>query len=537
MVDILESLKTAQRLKEINNTNVIDKNHNLQDGFIKAAKSNFWTQQMIDKFAELVNQQKGKKNHIIDVAFSTLFKDLIAQPQNYGIKPLTGESLNIANRVIKNPYTASQGAKSGKKNGRTNPWEVVIKVEPASTELALTAGNQLQTTNVENALTNVDEKSIQEYNGDGPDGETINKASDIDINKGFIIWPLNPFLPNLKRTDAIINELKKPIYQGCTIVTTSINKGGDGHFDLNSYVECLHHRKGTTLINHFNKDFPTVTSWKTFAVLIAQNIKETTTVKNLRTFALKEANEEGVDTASSNAGVSKFNTSLNGANIGKGVITIYCSTEVYNQLGPIVEMLWKNNKIKINPQRVEAFDDPELGPAGKEIFNTFLEYINGKKAGSAAAQDTQDTQTSQKINESHLKEDIEIDWSWESIKANSGAKQYITKVFSAVEAIKDGLDDGGNPSMASRVMKQVAAEVGKEWGAALTDGADLMMQGIGLGWMMPLIKAGIDKRREEASKHEYEGLEALVRSTEFQTIANKYFGNQRDFIESESANN
>jgi len=533
MVDILESLKTAQRLKEINNTSVIDKNHNLQDGFIKAAKSSNWTQQMIDKFAELVNQQKGKKNNIIDIAFSTLFKDLVAQPQNYGIKPLTGESLNIANRVIKNPYTASQGVKSGKNNGRTNPWEVVIKVEPASTELALTAGNQLQTTNVEKALTNVDKNSIQEYNSD----ETTNKASNIDINKGLIIWPLNPFLPNLQKTDAIINELKKPIYQGCTIITTSINKGGDGHFDLNSYVECLHHRKGTALINHFNENVPTITSWKTFAVLIAQKIKETIAIKNLRTFALKEANEEGVETVSPSAGVSKFNTSLHNANIGKGVITIYCSTEVYNQLGPIKEMLWENNKIKISPQIVKAFDDPELGPAGKEIFNTFLEYINGKKTGSAAAQDTQDTKTSQKINESHLKEDIEIDWSWESIKANSGAKQYITRLFSAVEAIKDGLDDGGNPSMASRVMKQVVTEVGKEWGAALTDGADFMMQGIGLGWMMPLIKAGIDKRREEAGKHEYEGLEALVRSTEFQAIANKYFGNQRDFIESESDNN
>lgn len=536
MVDILESLKTAQRLKEINNTNVIDKNHNLQDGFIKAAKSNYWTQQMIDKFAELVNQQKGKKNNIIDIAFSTLFKDLIAQPQNYGIKPLTGESLSIANRVIKNPYTASQGVKSGKKNNRTNPWEVVIKVEPASTELALTAGNQLQTTNVENALTNVDEKSIQEYDGDSQSDGTTNKANNVDINKGFIIWPLNPFLPKLQKTDAIINELKKPIYQNCTVVTTSINKGGDGHFDLNSFVDCLHHRKGTALINHFDENTPTITSWKTFAMLIAQNrkVEETATVKNFRTFALKEANEEGVDNVSSNAGTSKFNTSLNGASIGKGVITIYCSTEVYNQLGPIKKMLWENNKIKIEPQKVEAFDDPELGPAGKEIFNIFLEYINGKKAGSAAAQDTQDTQTSQKINES---QEIIEDWSWESIKANSGAKQYITRLFSAVEAIKDGLDDGGNPSMASRVMKQVATEVGKEWGAALTDGADFMMQGLGLGWMMPLIKAGIDKRREEAGKHEYEGLEALVRSTEFQTIANKYFGNQRDFIESEEGHN
>lgn len=379
------------------------------------------------------------------------------------------------------------------------------------------------------------ERSLIPYQA--PDDDTTNKASNIDINKGFIIWPLNPFLPNLQKTDTIINELKKPIYQNCTVITTSINKGGDGHFDLNSFIECLHHRKGTALINHFNKEVPTITSWKTFAMLVAQKIKETTTVKNLRTFALKEANEEGVETAPSNAGVSKFNTSLNGASIGKGAITIYCSTEVYNQLGPIKKMLWENNKIEIEPQRVEAFDDPELGSAGKEIFNTFLEYINGKKTGSAAAQDTQDTQTSQKINESHLKEDIEVDWSWESIKANSGAKQYITRLFSAVEAIKDGLDDGGNPSMASRVMKQVATEVGKEWGAALTDGADFMLQGVGLGWMMPLIKAGIDKRREEADKHEYEGLEALIRSTEFQTIANKYFGNQRDFIESENGFN
>ena len=99
------------------------------------------------------------------------------------------------------------------------------------------------------------------------------------------------------------------------------------------------------------------------------------------------------------------------------------------------------------------------------------------------------------------------------------------------------LDDGGNPSMASRVLKQIATEIGKDWGAALTDGLDLTLQGVGLGWMMPLMKAGAEKLRNEQKNHEYEGLEALVRSNEFQTIANKYFGNQRDFIESEESVN
>ena len=543
MVDILESLKTAQRLKEINNTNVIDKNHNLQDGFIKAAKSNFWTQQMIDKFAELVNQQKGKKNNIIDIAFSTLFKDLIAQPQNYGIKPLTGESLNIANRVIKNPYTASQGAKSGKKNGRTNPWEVVIKVEPTSTELALTAGNQLQTTNVENALTNVDEKSIQEYNGDSQEklNNEVPEDEKIAYTGQFLIWPLNPLLPGIKdEFDRVVKAIEK--YKGHTVIVTSLNKGGDGQFDIGSFNQFKHHKVGVSF-GTSEKNSISVTSWKTFAKYIIDNQTSSKVTENhskldISLKLLNEGDSNLVDTKTAQVGNSSIKTNVGNTKFNKN-IRIVCSPEMETSMKKdgFLDLLKPlgidtNNCIIRDPN----LSTPKTIEAGKIIFKTFLEYINGKKAGSAAAQDTADTLTSQKMNESaNLKEagnpqPDTNDWSWENLKVNTGAKEYINGLYGSVKAIKDGLDDGGNPSMASRVFKQVVTEVGKEWGAALTDGADFMMQGIGLGWMMPLIKAGIETQRKEAPNKEYEGLEALVRSEEFKNLT-VYFGDPKAFIE------
>lgn len=547
MVDILESLKTAQRLKEINNTSVIDKNHNLQDGFIKAAKSNNWTQQMIDKFAELVNQQKGKKNNIIDIAFSTLFKDLVAQPQNYGIKPLTGENLNIANRVIKNPYTASQGVKSGKNNGRTNPWEVVIKVEPASTELALTAGNQLQTTNVEKALTNVDKNSIQEYNSD----ETTNKEKTLNnetpkdekiaYTGQFIIWPLNPLLPGIKdEFDKIVKAVEK--YKGYTVIVTSLNKGGDGQFDIGSFNQFKHHKVGVSFGTSEKNSF-SVTSWKTFAKYIIDNqtnskITENHSKLGISLKLLNEGDSNLVDTKTAQVGNSSIKTNVGDIKFNKN-IHIVCSPEMETSMKKdgFLDLLKPlgidiNNCIISDPN----LSAPKTIEAGKIIFKTFLEYINGKKAGSAAAQDTTDTLTSQKMNESTSLKEADNpqpdtnDWSWENLKVNTGAKEYISGLYSSVKAIKDGLDDGGNPSMASRVFKQIVTEVGKEWGAALTDGADLMMQGIGLGWMMPLIKAGIETQRNEAPNKEYEGLEALVRSEEFKNLT-AYFGDPKAFIE------
>ncbi len=426
----------------------------------------------------------------------------------------------------------------------------------------------------------VGEQSIQQYKQPQPPAKTTNTNKEektlnnetpedekIAYTGQFLIWPLNPLLPGIKdEFDKIVKAVEK--YKGYTVIVTSLNKGGDGQFDIGSFNQFKHHKVGVSFGTSEKNSF-SVTSWKTFAKYIIDNqtsskITEDYSKLSLSLKLLNEGDSNLVDTKTAQVGNSSIKTNVGGTKFNKN-IHIVCSNEMVASMnkdgffGLLKPLGIDANCVTIDPD----LSTPKTIEAGKIIFKTFLEYINGKKAGSAAAQDTIDTLTSQKMNESanligndnsglligvddpsHIKTDNNAnsqqsdtdtntntdDWSWENLKVNTGAKEYISGLYGSVKAIKDGLDDGGNPSMASRIFKQVVTEVGKEWGAALTDGADFMMQGLGLGWMMPLIKAGIETQRKEASNKEYEGLEALVRSEEFKNLT-AYFGDPKAFIE------
>ena len=405
----------------------------------------------------------------------------------------------------------------------------------------------------------------------------------------YFLFSANPFLPGVSSTQAICNEYKK-LPNECNPIIIVSNSGGDGAFDINCFASFKNHKFGASF--PAKDDSATVlTSFKTFAKIILDKIggnnngekqqssPETSSSQSQQTEIqdsgggvpatinestrnrmlnkiLREGDSnqtlegKGGSAAQTIKGANKFGN--NNVNLSHG-IKIYTDSYYLEKLNKtsefskILNIEWKDdttgtfgpNKtpIILDTKTLSGINADSVRKAGTEIFQSILEYINGKKSGTASARGTADTVKSQKMNESTLLKEGDDgenhtsgDWSWENIKVNQGAKQYLSRLYGSVEAIKKGLDDGGNPSMISRIGKRIASEIGKTFGSALTDGADLMMQGFGLGWMMPLIKAGIEEFQKENDNKQYEGIEAWVRDPSFAKIS-QYFGNPKDFIE------
>lgn len=547
MVDIINSLKVANRLKEINGGAILGSNNILKiDIFTKNAKAHNWTDQMINRFCELVKTfQNKKRNDCVDMSFATLFSEIIADPTSFGIKPLTGETLKYAQGIAKNASMATRGVISRshvKEALGASPWDIFINVEP------------------------IEQK---------PESNTIIKEP--DFSKGILIFPLNPFFPGLAETQNIAKYIETK-YKGFNIINCVLNKGGDGKFSYSAIETYKQHRLG---VNSSLRNIGCITSLKTFAKILIEksNADNAQTLQSIRGSIDKSLlprnriiekallNEDG--TAFTQVGVggqsdfskeTQFSGQLSTDENGKKSISIICSPEYDSMIrnGEFLKILDEAN-ITVNIYTDNNLKTDSISSNGKKVFNAILQYVNGKKFLSAEKRDTEDLQKSQNslnnndasINPSDAKvgEDSEnitnvgdtrlgdandkesIDWSWDNIKANGGAKFYVNKLYSDVEAIKKGVDDGGNPSQIAKLTKQIFAEVGKEWAAALTDAADFGLEGIGLGWIMPLIKKGSETLRNEKNNKKYEGVEAFVRDSLFRKNIAPILGNSREFIE------
>lgn len=178
-------------------------------------------------------------------------------------------------------------------------------------------------------------------------------------------------------------------------------------------------------------------------------------------------------------------------------------------------------------------DDKDALAGGKQVYQDILSFINGEKTGSAGAEDTKVAMTSaQSLSEAGPKPTQQPDsqddtkeekpdpakgkWDWSYIKTNTAAKQVIQKIFADVELLKKGFDDGGNPNKMFLAAKAAATEYAKKWAAALGDGGDMMLEGVGMGWIVPAFKKGMEKLR--SAEEEYQGIEAFVRSDKSNTL-------------------
>ena len=417
----------------------------------------------------------------------------------------------------------------------------IKKIQEADTNPQVSGTREVSTYVKNNTTANNDSTEEQENKKEAEDQKL--KEPEVQKSNIYVIWPLNPFLPGVSETEKLIGEIKG-LGNSLNIITTCINKGGDGHFDMGSLVAFKYHSLGASISNINTSNEKTVTSWDSLAKdLVDTNInnnkkplqKENYIGRNKKLdFILHEANDanfqtEGKGDAATNAGTSSRGSGLSGI-VDTSKIIIYCTPSVKAQIdGSNFHKILQNAGITLKEgTNIKTFstDNTEIGKAGTEIFQMLLNYSNGTKGGSAGKRNTKDTIASQKVNESILHEadtmaalstqvasnpavangtvanrgttspsnrgSSEVannsngnnngnndnknnsrsssngggnggggDWSWESIKANQGAKDFISSLNGAVGAVKKGLDDGGNPSMFTRIAKNEMAEIAK----------------------------------------------------------------------------
>lgn len=358
-----------------------------------------------------------------------------------------------------------------------------------------------------------------------------------DESGEYLIWPANPYLltdttrANIASAEALIKSKRVPMNNVYVFVP---RKGADGDFGASSIKEYLCSKLGLSS-GLASKDYKIITQIETFiSNSKPQNKKEH---KDKRRFQFESARErmrnklfeeEGTDTinASSSGRINRTNAegdtvasngslSNNNSNLDNAII-IHCTPRIKREFDSKAE-LFKKAGFNLITDSSGFKDDNESLKNGQQIFKDILTFKTGTKAFSKSKTDAEQAIASAKKQESaavsgkHLYEKSTPEaWSWENIKANNGAKDFIGYMMNDVTSIKNGMDDGGNPNKLVGVLKQSFTELSKSWSAAAGDAADLTLESFGLGWLGPAFKAATEKYRK--SPEQYQGIEAFVRS-------------------------
>ena len=331
MVDILESLTIANRLKEDARAEYV----NTPKSFLAKLRELQWTQKMIDELSNMLktapkvqNAHKNKDKEASATADFEILRNFYTKvsqtPAEYGI---TGFNLSEANS--KQLYNDVMSGKSLR--GFIKHLVPVTPMQLPATTPGTAVIEQLPKENTP-ALIN-DAKQIIVADQDSSD-ETLNNETPEDEKVAytgqFLIWPLNPLLPGIKdEFDKVVKAVEK--YKGYTVIVTSLNKGGDGQFDIGSFDQFKHHKAGVSF-GTSEKNSISVTSWKTFAKYIIDNqteskITESHTKLSVSLKLLNEGDSSLIDTKTAQFGDSRIKTKVGDTKFSKN-IHIVCSPEV-----------------------------------------------------------------------------------------------------------------------------------------------------------------------------------------------------------------
>lgn len=371
----------------------------------------------------------------------------------------------------------------------------------------------------------------------------------LDIKGDYLIWPANPpFFSDITKKNIEIAEkllIDGKVPQSNVFVYVP-RAGGDGDFSASSLDIYLHSKNGVSSQMKSKKGFAGITSVKTFVLQIknaystakvteempqqgalpASSKKQEHTITPRERMLARLFEEEGQKNVQGDSQHSLAQTTAVAQGQQKNTITIWCTPRVKKDF-LAQKKLFDEIGLALNLPDNAMKDDNEMLSGGKKVYQDILSFINGEKTGSAGAEDTKMAVTSmQAIHEADEKNKKEPQteqpqkeekpdpakgkWDWSYIKTNTAAKQVIQKIFADVELLKKGFDDGGNPNKMFLAAKAAATEYAKKWAAAFGDAADMTLEGFGLGWVAPAIKAATEKVR--TAEEEYQGIEAFVRS-------------------------
>ena len=409
--------------------------------------------------------------------------------------------------------TTDEEKKSAALNWLTN--ETNKNALNAEIQNAIAANIVINTFNIDQA--------IQELN---TEGETNNASNETNH---LIIWPANPFLPGLgtkeaEAAEAIISQYK---ISSSKIFTYCPNNGESGMWGMSSVSQFGHHKscKSNVLKGSQHND-DVITSPESLALTLLESYSNQngggSTSASVQESILREDEENGQLTN------AKINI------VWSEPIYIHCNSLVAKDFQNLSQILQeRGGSFKdadgnvISNIRVEIKADlPDNGATlnyGVKIYNDICKYIDsGYKAGQ---QEQQSTENGEAVNpNSH--------WTWDEIKGNKAAQQYITAVFTDIKACKNRvLQKDGVAKKAGNICKGIKDDITKQWGTFFGAAFKSVAQLSGLGFVANIIQKGLEELNKEKEDKEGDNFFKQFFNSKYSSTLKKCAGNINDFIE------
>ena len=369
---------------------------------------------------------------------------------------------------------------------------------------------------------NIDQ-AIQELNTEGETNNVSNETNHL------IIWPANPFLPGLgtkeaEAAEAIMNQYK---ISSSRIFTYCPNNGESGMWGMSSVSQFGHHKscKSNVLKGSQHND-DVITSPESLALTLLesysnQNGESSSTPAPVQESILREDEENGQLTN------AKININWSEP------IYIHCNSLVAKDFQNLAQILQEGGASKdangnvISNIRVEIKPDlPDNGAAlnyGVQIYNDICKYIDsGYKPGQQEQQPVEDGEAANP--NSH--------WTWEEVKGNKAAQQYITAVFTDIKSCKNRvLQKDGIAKKAGNICKGVKDEITKQWGTFFGAAFKGVAQLSGYGFVANIIQKGLEELNKEKEDKEGDNFFKQFFNSKYSSTLKKCAGDINDFIE------
>ena len=366
---------------------------------------------------------------------------------------------------------------------------------------------------------NIDQ-AIQELN---TEGETNNASNETNH---LIIWPANPFLPGLgtkeaEAAEAIINQYK---ISSSKIFTYCPNNGESGMWGMSSVSQFGHHKscKSNVLKGSQHND-DVITSPESLALTLLESYSNQSGGQTqVQESILREDEENGQLTN------AKININWSEP------IYIHCNNLVAKDFQNLAQILQERggsskdvNGNAISNIRIEIKPDlPDNGATlnyGVQIYNDICKYIDsGYKLRRQEQQPIEDGEAANP--NSH--------WTWEEIKGNKAAQQYITAVFTDIKACKNRvLQKDGVAKKARNVCKGIKDEITKQWGTFFGAAFKGVAQLSGFGFVANIIQKGLEELNKEKEDKEGDNFFKQFFNSKYSSTLKKCAGNINDFIE------
>ncbi|MBR6610825.1 MAG: hypothetical protein IKK93_01110 [Campylobacter sp.] len=385
----------------------------------------------------------------------------------------------------------------------------------AELQNAITAGIIINTFNID--------KAIQELSSEDETPIASNETNHL------IIWPANPFLPGVgtkeaEAAEAIINQYK---ISSSKIFIYCPNNGESGMWGLSSVSQFGHHKscKSNVLKGSQHND-DVITSPESLALTLLESYSnhsgETNISSQVQESILREDQENGQLTN------AKINI------IWSEPIYVHCNSLIAKDFQNLAQILQErggtsqdangnvipNIKVEI---KVDLPDNNQSINYGIQIYNDVCKYIDtGYKPGQQEQQPVENGE-SQNPN-SH--------WTWEEVKGNKAAQQYITAVFTDIKSCKNRvLQKDGPAKKAKNICKNVKDEIIKQWGTFFGAAFKSVAQLSGYGFVANIIQKGLEELNKEKEDKNNDNFFKQFFNSKYSDTLKKCAGNIDDFIE------